>query len=245
MINKIGDKPSSAISRRRFLQTSGALGLATASGGMSEIIFADGKKILKVRSYADMRSLDPAFSQGVTDEEIQSCIYSKLIQYKPGRKWGYQLDAAESIKQVSKTRIDFKLKRGIMFSGGFGEMTVEDVNFSFERFLDEELKSPNRPDWGTLKFIISRGKYDGSIEFTKAFPPAWSIALPYIVGNIVSHKAWEQAGGKIGTTTPCGSGPYLHQEWQPKQKTILVRNPNWFGGSAEFDEIHILPIDDE
>ncbi|MCZ6668624.1 MAG: twin-arginine translocation signal domain-containing protein, partial [Gammaproteobacteria bacterium] len=176
MINKIGDKPSSAISRRRFLQTSGALGLATASGGMSEIIFADGKKILKVRSYADMRSLDPAFSQGVTDEEIQSCIYSKLIQYQPGRKWGYQLDAAESIKQVSKTKIDFKLKRGIMFSGGFGEMTVEDVNFSFERFLDEELKSPNRPDWGTLKHIISRGKYDGSIEFTKAFQPAWNIA---------------------------------------------------------------------
>lgn len=245
MINKTEDEPSSVMSRRQFLQTSGALGLATATGGMSEIVFAGGKKILKVRSYSDMRSLDPAFSQGVTDEEIHSCIYSKLIQYQPGSKWGYQLDAAESIKQVSKTRIDFKLKRGIMFSGGFGEMTVEDVNFSFERFLDEELKSPNRPDWGTLKFIISRGKYDGSIEFTKAFPPAWSIALPYIVGNIVSHKAWEQAGGKIGTTTPCGSGPYLHQEWQPKQKTILVRNPNWFGGSAEFDEIHILPIDDE
>jgi len=129
--NKFEDKPVSAISRRRFLRTSGALGLATATGGMSEIIFADGKKILRVRSFADIRSLDPAFSLGVVDEEIHSCIYSKLIQFKPGRKWDYELDAAESIKQVSKTKIDFRLKKGIMFSGGYGELTTMDVNYSF------------------------------------------------------------------------------------------------------------------
>ncbi len=140
MTNKPNDQQLSTISRRRFLQASGALGLATATGGMSEVVFADGKKILKVRTYADLRSLDPAFSQGVVDEEIHSCIYSKLIQYKPGRKWGYELDAAESIKQASKTKIDFRLKKGIMFSGGFGEMTSDDVKYSFERILDEGLK---------------------------------------------------------------------------------------------------------
>lgn len=245
MINQIEDKPVSAISRRRFLQASGALGLTTATGGMSEIVFADGKKILRVRSFADIRSLDPAFSLGVVDEEIHSCIYSKLIQFKPGRKWDYELDAAESIKQVSKTKIDFRLKKGIMFTGGYGELTTMDVKYSFERILDEGLKSTNKPDWGTLKRVILRGKYEGTIEFAEAYPPAWNIALPYVVGNIISEKAWERAGGKIGTTTPSVSGPYLHQEWQPKQKTILVRNPDWFGGSAAFDEIHILPITDE
>ena len=102
MTNKTRYQPVPDISRRSFLQTSAALGLTTATGGMSEIIFADGKRILKVRSYSDISSFDPAFSQGVVDEEVQSCIYSKLIQYKPGRKWGYQLDAAESIKQASK-----------------------------------------------------------------------------------------------------------------------------------------------
>jgi len=245
MSNKPEDQKLSAISRRRFLQASGAIGLTTATGGMGQVVFADGKKILKVRSYADLRSLDPAFSQGVVDEEIQSCIYSKLIQYKPGRKWGYELDAAESIKQNGKTKIDFRLKKGIMFTGGFGEMTADDVKYSFERILDEGLKSTNKPDWGTLKRVVLRGKYEGTIEFDEAYPPAWNIALPYIVGNIVSKKAWEKAGGKVATTTPSVSGPYMHKEWQPKQRTILARNPEWHGGSAEFDEIHILPIDDE
>jgi peptide/nickel transport system substrate-binding protein len=245
MTQKTDRTNSSAISRRRFIQASGALGLATAAGSMSEVVFAAGKKILRVRAYADLRSLDPAFSQGVVDEEIQSCIYSKLIQYKPGREWGYQLDAAESIEQASPTTIKFKLKKGIMFSNGFGEMTAEDVKYSYERILDGELKSTNKPDWGTLREVTVDGKYEGTIVFEEPYVPAWNIALPYIVGNIISKKAWEKAGGKVDTTTPCISGPYMHKEWQPKQKTILARNPDWHGGTAAFDEIHILPIDDE
>ena len=235
----------SAISRRRFLQASGALGIATAAGGMSGVVYAAGKKILKVRTYADMRSLDPVYSQGIVDEEIQSSIYSKLIQFEPGREWGYRLDAAESIEQATPTTINFKLKSGIMFSNGFGEMTAEDVKYSYERILDDELKSTNTPDWGTLTKVTVHSKYEGTIEFKEPYPPAWTVALPYIVGNIISKKAWEKSGGKVDTTTPSVSGPYMHKEWQPKQKTILARNPEWHGGTAEFDEIHILPIDDE
>ena len=156
--------------RRRFIQTSGALGVAAATGGVSQIVFADGKKILKVRAYADLRSLDPAFSQGVVDEEIQSCIYSKLIQYKPGREWDYQLDAAESIEQASPTTIKFKLKEGIMFTGGYGEMTAEDVKYSFERIIADATESTNKPDWGTLKEVTVDGKYEGTIVFDDAYP---------------------------------------------------------------------------
>ena len=231
--------------RRHFLKTSGALGITAAAAGIPEIVYSQDKKILKIRTYADMRSLDPAHSQGIVDEEIQGSIYSKLIQYKPGREWGWELDAAESIEQVDDTHIKFKLKQGIMFTGGYGEMTAEDVKFSFERILDESLESTNTPDWGSLKEVTVEGSHEGTIVFNEPYPPAWNIAMPYIVGNIVSKKAWTEAGGKVDTTTPCASGPYMHQEWQPKQKTILARNPDWHGGSAAFDEIHIFPIDDE
>jgi peptide/nickel transport system substrate-binding protein len=146
---------------------------------------------------------------------------------------------------VDPTHIKFKLKAGIMFTNGYGEMTAEDVKYSFERILDESLESTNTPDWGSLKEVVVDGKYEGTIVFNEPYPPAWSIALPYIVGNIVSKKAWEEAGGKVETTTPTASGPYVLKEWQPKQKTILARNPDWHGGEAAFDEIHIFPIDDE
>ena len=77
-----------SLSRRDFLKTTGAIGVASLAGSMSQIVYAQDKTILTVRAYSDMRSLDPAHSVGVVDEEIHSSIYSKLIQYKPGREWG-------------------------------------------------------------------------------------------------------------------------------------------------------------
>lgn len=231
--------------RRQFLITSGVVGVASSVVGIGSVVYAQDKKILNIRAYGDMKSLDPAHSIGVIDEEIHGSIYSKLIQYKPGREWGWQLDAAESIEQASPTEINFRLKSGIMFTNGYGEMTADDVKYSFERILDPDVASTNTPDWGFLKEVVVHDEYSGTIVFSDPYPPAWSIALPYIVGNIVSKKAWEEAGGVVTTSTPCTSGPYIHKEWLPKQRTVLERNPDWHGGTSPFDEINILPIDDE
>ena len=95
------------IPRRQFLQSASALGVVAGTGmGVSSLAWAEGST-LKSRTYADMRSLDPAFSQGVVDEEIQGPIYSKLIQYKPGREWAWQLDAAAMVEQTDPTHIKF------------------------------------------------------------------------------------------------------------------------------------------
>ena len=64
--------------------------------GLSSSLALAAGDVVKVRAYSDLKSLDPAFSGGVFDEEIHGLIYSKLIQFKPGREWGYNLDAAES-----------------------------------------------------------------------------------------------------------------------------------------------------
>ena len=37
---------------------------------------------LRVRSYGDMQSIDPAFSKGVIDEEIHASIYNKLVRLR-------------------------------------------------------------------------------------------------------------------------------------------------------------------
>ena len=233
------------IPRRRFLQGASALGVAAGTGaGFSANVWAEGST-LKSRTYADMRSLDPAFSQGVVDEEIQGPIYSKLIQYKPGREWGWQLDAAAMVEQSDPTHIKFALRDDMGFTNGHGTMTAEDVKFSFERIIDENLKSTNKPDWGPLDHVEVTGEREGVIVLKNAFQPLWSITLPYITGNIVSKKAFEAAGGKIATTAVAASGPYMHKSWEPKQKTTLVRNPDWKGEKAAFDEIQIFHIDDE
>ena len=127
-----------------------------ASAAVPRLAWSASGGTLRSRTYADMRSLDPAFSQGVVDEEIQGPIYNKLIRFKLGPEWGWQLDAAAMVEQPDPTHIKFALRDDIGFTNGFGAMTAEDVKFSFERIIDESLESTNKPDWGPLDHVEAR-----------------------------------------------------------------------------------------
>ena len=234
------------VGRRKFLKGATALGAAAVLPmGLGSRAMAAGDGTLRVRSYGDLQSIDPAYSKGVIDEEIHAAIYNKLIQYKPGREWDWQMDAAAMIEQGDETHIKFALRDDIGFTNGFGAMTAEDVKYSFERIVAEETESPNKPDMGPLSHVEVTGEREGTIVLKEPFAPLWSIALPYITGNIVSKKAWEAAGGKATTDPLAESGPYLRDSWSPKEKTVLKRNPDWKGEAPAWDSIEILPIDDE
>jgi peptide/nickel transport system substrate-binding protein len=234
------------IGRRRFLQAGGAFAFSlVALPTRPRFSWSSEGNVLRVRDYGDFQTLDPGIAANFYEENITSTIFSKLIHYKPGDKWEWQLQAAESIEQVDPLLIKFTLKKGIMFTHGFGEMTAEDVKYSFERIIDPKMESPIKGDWAALKEVQVLDKYSGAIVLKEPFQPLWMTTLPYMAGNIVSKKAVESVGGRFSTEPPCFSGPYVLKSWQPKQRTVLARNPEWYGPKPDFDEIHIFPIDDE
>lgn len=170
------------IGRRNFLKGATALG-AVSMLPMRTIAQEDG--VLRIRNYGDMSTMDPAHSVGVTDETIHASVYNKLIQYTPGTEWGWQMDAAAMIEQADPTHINFALRDDIGFTNGFGAMTAEDVKFSFERIIADATESPNKPDMGPLSHVEVTGEREGTIVLNDPFAPLWTIALPYITGNIV------------------------------------------------------------
>jgi len=235
-----------SVGRRKFLQSSTALGVTSLMPmGLYKQAWAQDSNTLRVRAYGDAPNMDPAHSVGVVEEEIHASIYNKLIQYKPGREWDWQLDAAEMIEQVDATHIKFALRNDIGFTNGHGAMTAADVKYSFERIIADATESPNKPDMGPLSHVEVTGEREGTIVLKEPFAPLWSIALPYITGNIVSKSATEAAGGRIGSDPVAESGPYVRANWSPKEKTVLKRNPNWQGAKPAWDNIEIYPIDDE
>lgn len=241
-----GNNTMFRVDRRGFLQGAAAGGLALATMPLSEAVWAGTGKVLNVRSYTDLDELDPGFYQNAYNVDVMNCIYSKLVHYTPGHKWGHELQAAEKVEQVDPTHIKFTLKKGIMFTGGNGEMTADDVKFSFERIIKHD--SPVKGDWGPLDHVKVTGKYSGVIVLKKPFVPLWNITLPYGCGTIVSKKAVMAAttdGGDFKMKPPAFSGPYVLAEWKPGQYTRLTRNPDWHGPEPGYDEILIHPIDDE
>lgn len=238
--------PKAAFARRSVLKMAGAAGALAATMPLSRAIWAQEGKVIKARAYADIDKFDPGFYQNAYNVDVMNCIYSKLTTYKPGDEWEWQLQAAESVEEVDPTHIRFKLQKGIEFTNDFGELTAHDVKFSFERVI--KFDSPVKGDWGTLSHVDVEDDYTGVIVFKEPFPPAWNIALPYGVGCIVSKKGVESLGGEGGDFNlepPCFSGPYVLEEWRPKEVTILTRNPIWKGPKPGFDEIRVYPIDDE
>lgn len=232
------------MTRRRFLQTSG-LAAATSLSSCRRGSRSSGKKILRLRSYADLQNLDPAFTISQAEEVVYDAINCRLIRFESGPTWTWKLDAAESIRRLDDRHIEFVLRPGIQFTNGFGEMTADDVKFSFERIIDPKLNASSRGEWGPLEEVQVSDRYTGTIVLREPFEPLWQATLPYTAGNILSRKAVEAVGGRFGTDPPCCSGPYVLHEFVPKQRAVLVRNGLWKGPSPDFDEIRIYPIEDE
>jgi peptide/nickel transport system substrate-binding protein len=240
-MNKKNNPGPCQINRRSFLQRSTLAGLAMA-GSFPNAGWAVQGDQLHIRNYLDVASLDPAFSLSGADDLIQRAIFLNLLGFKTDGTWETELDAAEYFEAIDDTHYAFRLKLGQMFSNGFGEMTADDVKFSFERLIDPDLNAINAVDMGSLSHVDVHDRYSGTIVLKSPY----AAFVPIAVANygILSREAVASVGGRFSTQPPCCSGPYLFREWQAMRKTVLVRNPLWEGPDAAFAEIHIYAMTD-
>ncbi|MCI0429644.1 MAG: ABC transporter substrate-binding protein, partial [Rhodospirillales bacterium] len=111
--------------------------------------------------------------------------------------------------------------------------------------IDPKLNAPYKDDWAALDHVEVTDQYAGVIVLKEYFAPLWWSTLPWNTAAIVSKKATEAAGGRFTTQPPATSGPYRWKEWQPKQRLVLERDASWSGVQGAFDEIHVIPIEDE
>ena len=233
-----------SIDRRQFVGGTSLLALAALLGLRTPAEAA--AESVTVRIPWDILTLDPAHQSNEGD--LMGAIYSRLITYAPSKdKWSWQLDAAESLEEVEPTRIRFKLRPGIVFSDGYGEMTAEDVKYSFERHALPEVASAYATDWVALDKVEVIDKYTGDIVLKHPYPPIYLTTLPWVAGMILSKAALQKSKNVFATETvpPAMSGPYRLAEWKPKEKIVLQLNPDWKGPKPAFSEIIMRPIDDD
>jgi peptide/nickel transport system substrate-binding protein len=231
----------------RWLVVIGVLSLALSFLLVSSVaVYGADEDVVRVRARGgkDIDNMDPAHHIGNEEYNINLALYSRLMRYKPGSK-ELMLDAAESIDvNEDGTVIEFKLKEGIKFHKGYGEMTAEDVKFSYERIIDPEENSEMKFEWKTLERVEVTGKYSGKIILSEPLASLWTTTIPYSSGAIISKEAYEDKGGDRFATSPIGSGPYYWKEWQPSQKIVLERFPDYFGEQPDFKTIEIYPMED-
>ena len=233
--------PRNTISRRRFLRTGSAAGIVGLASEAKTA--AQATKVLRVRAYGNIEILDAGYYLGRPEDDIMRCLCGGLVTAKNGDEWAWEKQFAADIVQESPVRIRFQLKTGIPWSDGFGEVTAEDVKFSYERIANPAMKSPYLVDWEKLDRVDVTGTHAGVIVLKEPYMPLWESTLPTTSGIILCKKAVEKLDGQRFTTTvPAISGPYRIQKFEPQRSVILERNPLWTGPKPVFDEIRYITV---
>jgi len=218
--------------------------MGLAGSGIPGVSWAVHGNTLHIRNYQDVSSLDSVSSLSAAEGIISAAISQNLLQFKSNGTWDTRFDAAEAFEQIDDTHYRFRLKPGQMFSNGYGEMTADDVKFSFERMVDPAMKAINRPDMGPLSHVEVHDRYSGTFVLHTPYAAFIPVAVAGPTGEILSREAVTAVGGRFTTDPPCSSGPYLFKSWQVQRKTVLVRNPQWNGRKPDFEEIHVYAMPD-
>ena len=227
------------LSRRNTLLATAALALTTRAQAQGA------KTSVAVRIDRDVEVLDPAFRSGLQDGNIIRAIFQRLYTIAPGTG-ELVSDAASELKQTSPTTVEFTLKPGQLFTDGFGEMTAEDVKFSFERFAVAPVggkESPYKGDWASLKSVDVTGKYTGLITLDKPRAALMAVAIGDVSGSIVCKRAVEQRGVEHNTR-PVGSGPLMVTSFEKQRGVTLKRNPQYPGTRSGFEEVAVRYVQD-
>ncbi len=203
------------------------------------------KKVVRIAWTSDPTTLDPPFWGTYPDQYLMDTIYPRLAKPVPGKEWKFELDAAKSVDLSDPTQITFELKPGILWTGGYGEVTAEDVKYSIERNLNPDLGSPAADLLDAVKDVEVTGRYSGIIHFKRPAVYVWGSTLTFIYGAIISKRATEEAGGKIPYDSRVSAGAYKIKEHIRGERMVLEKDPNWKGEQGDFDEIVLLPIQDE
>jgi peptide/nickel transport system substrate-binding protein len=207
---------------------------------------------LRIRLLNDIINLDPPFIPAAADEITVFGVFEGLVTYKPGT-WEVVNQLAETFEpSADGLQFNFKLKEGIQFHGGYGELTAEDVKFSFERtagLTKPAIESPYKGDWAALQEVKVSGPYEGTIVLKEPFAPIMTTTLPIFSGWVVSKKAVEERAKKFATS-PIGTGPYEFVEWKPKQHALVRPFADYGGASTDFlgtkwEEIFFIPIEED
>jgi peptide/nickel transport system substrate-binding protein len=231
------------LTRRHFLATTSALAAVTAGGSLPQLAQADDHNSLNARMDTDIGTLDPNNLSGEAEGDVLVSVMPGLVEFDiKGDKIGWR--PAPYVSSIAASddglRINFTLKPGFQWSGGNGELSAEDVKYTFERAL----KGDWSDNWAALDHVEVTDKYSGALVLKFPFEPLWLTSLAGYPGVVISKKATEAAGGKFTTDIPATCGPYVYK-WTPKTKIVFTRNPGWTGPATDFDQINYIDVEDD
>lgn len=124
-------------------------------------------------------------------------------------------------------KVTLKIRAGIPFHRGWGEVTAEDLAYTYNDTLREDSisKAGEMRTWMANWVVVDKSTVSFSVnEKTKELPAGWidSLAHPHGSNGMVFSKAvFDKLGPEGANATPIGIGPYQVEKWSPGEEVRL------------------------
>src|SRR2546426_2091256 len=210
---------------------------------------AQRKKVLNIAA-KEPDTLDPHSSTLGQSQAIARFMFRGLTRFaiKDGKVTTAEVepDLAESWTLSPEGTVwTFKLKKGVQFHKGFGELTAEDVKYSFERQINRRVPGALfSVNLEVIKSIEVVDPYTVQIVL-KSFDAIFLLRMVgYQQGYIVSKKAVEKLGDQF-KWNPVGTGPFYFERHSPREKIVLKAFDKYHAGRPQIDEVHWFDVPED
>lgn len=187
---------------------------------------------------ADIGNLDPHYASSTIDRTLVAWVYGGLVRFKPGTTDPAQIepDLAESWESSEdKLTWTFKLRQGVQWHHGYGEVTADDVVFSLTKSADSE-RSAFASDYAAFDKVEALDPYTVKITLKNPVPSVLGPLANYAGGFIISKKAYEELGEGFGRK-PVGFGPFQFESIEPGVAVQFVANKDYFRGTPKLERV--------
>ena len=171
-------------------------------------------------------SLDPAYSYDNLTNQVVNQITQGLLYFDYSGQLQPQL--CSSWEAVDSTTYVYQIRDDVCFSDG-SPMTMEDVLFSLNRHMDEDVASYLAWMYANVDSIEQTGDWEITVHLSVP-DAAWQYAFATTAGHIISKEYYEENAEQFGQpgVGVIGTGPYVLDSWTTGSEIKLTYNENYW-----------------
>lgn len=190
-------------------------------------------------------TVDPADHRDRNTESLVRNMFDGLVTRDATS--GVHNEIGEAFNWVDDTTLEITLKQGVLFHNGV-EMTADDVVFTFDRVIKENMieypeahTSPRKGLIAQLESIEKTGDYSVTMHFSAPYPTAMQMLVHQ---QIVPMAYLQEVGTQGFLEAPIGTGPFKFISAQPGYTEVVMEKfADYHGGAPDLEPVGPACVD--
>ena len=221
------------ISRRDFLRTATALGMAAgaayATAGVAPVARAQSvNRGGTLRFGMKLQELkDPQNFQWIESSNVSRAVTEYLTYYGEDGVVKPYLAESWTVSDDGLT-FDLRLRKGVKWSNG-DDFNADDVVHNFARWRVEGNESINNSEWGEGVVSDVEKVADDHVRLHLAKGDVSVAHRLYAYPTCIVHRSFDDTGADL-VKNPIGTGPFTLENFQVGEGALLKRREGYWGG---------------